>query len=43
MIGVAVGAGGGAALKTIAASSLVFWVVAVICGRIYAYYPFYSY
>lgn len=34
------GAGG---LKALAASSLVFWVVAVICGRIYAYYPFYSY
>lgn len=26
--------------KLIAGSSLVFWVVAVICGRIYAYYPF---
>jgi hypothetical protein len=32
-----------ATMKTLAASSLVFWVVAVICGRIYAYYPFYSY
>ena len=40
---VAVGTGGDGALKTMAASSLVFWVVAVICGRIYAYYPFYSY
>jgi hypothetical protein len=26
--------------KALAVSSLVFWVVAVICGRIYAYYPF---
>jgi hypothetical protein len=30
-------------VKALAASSLVFWVVAVICGRIYAYYPYYSY
>ena len=29
-----------AGAKLIAASSLVFWVGAVICGRIYAYYPF---
>ena len=29
--------------KALAASSLAFWVVAVICGRIYAYYPFYAY
>lgn len=34
---------GGATIKLLAGSSLVFWVVAVICGRIYAYYPFYSY
>jgi hypothetical protein len=26
--------------KALAVSSLIFWVVAVICGRIYAYYPF---
>jgi hypothetical protein len=26
--------------KVIAATSLVFWVAAIICGRIYAYYPF---
>ena len=26
--------------RALAAISLVFWVVAVICGRIYAYYPF---
>lgn len=32
-----------ATMKTLAASSLAFWVIAVICGRIYAYYPFYSY
>lgn len=30
-------------LKLLAGSSLVFWVIAVICGRIYAYYPFYSF
>ena len=37
-------AGGGAgSMRLLAGSSLVFWVVAVICGRIYAYYPFYSY
>jgi hypothetical protein len=30
-------------MKLLAFSSLVFWVVAVICGRIYAYYPYYSY
>lgn len=35
------GASGG--LRMLAASSLFFWVVAVICGRIYAYYPFYSF
>lgn len=29
--------------RAIAGSSLVFWIVAVICGRIYAYYPFYSF
>jgi hypothetical protein len=29
-----------AGTRALAASSLVFWVVAVICGRIYAYYPF---
>lgn len=29
-----------ASTKALAVSSLVFWVVAVICGRIYAYYPF---
>lgn len=29
-------------VRALAASSLVFWVVAVICGRIYAYYPFYT-
>jgi len=29
--------------KLIAASSLAFWLIAVVCGRIYAYYPFYSY
>ena len=41
--GAAVAAGEGAgAVRLLAASSLVFWVVAVICGRIYAYYPFYS-
>lgn len=34
---------GGATIKALAGSSLVFWVVAVICGRIYAYYPFYSF
>jgi hypothetical protein len=32
-----------ASMKLLAGSSLVFWVVAVICGRIYAYYPYYSY
>ena len=37
-------AGNGAgSMRLLAGSSLVFWVVAVICGRIYAYYPFYSY
>ncbi len=42
--GAEVGVGNGeATLKLLAGSSLVFWVVAVICGRIYAYYPFYSY
>lgn len=30
-------------MRLLAGSSLVFWVVAVICGRIYAYYPYYSY
>ena len=32
-----------ASTRWIAGSSLVFWVVAVICGRIYAYYPYYSF
>ncbi|HMB73394.1 MAG TPA: hypothetical protein VKQ06_07465 [Gammaproteobacteria bacterium] len=42
--GGAVSAGGGdTPNKLLAGSSLVFWVVAVICGRIYAYYPFYSF
>lgn len=31
--------GGTAGAKVIAASSLVFWVGAIICGRLYAYYP----
>jgi hypothetical protein len=34
---------GQASMKVLAGSSLVFWVIAVICGRVYAYYPFYSY
>jgi hypothetical protein len=34
---------GNSTVKLLAGSSLVFWVVAVICGRIYAYYPYYSY
>jgi hypothetical protein len=39
-----VDAGGSeASMKVLAGSSLAFWVIAVICGRIYAYYPFYSY
>ena len=32
-----------AGTRALAATSLVFWVVAVICGRIYAYYPFTAY
>jgi hypothetical protein len=36
--GDAAAATGGA--RALAASSLVFWFVAIICGRIYAYYPF---
>ena len=35
--------GGEATTRLLAGSSLAFWVVAVICGRIYAYYPFYSF
>ena len=38
-----VSAGGDATNRLLAGSSLVFWVVAVICGRIYAYYPYYSF
>lgn len=42
--GTVIAAGDGEVLvRALAASSLVFWVVAVICGRIYAYYPFYSF
>ena len=37
------GGEGDASVRLLAGSSLVFWVVAVICGRIYAYYPFYSF
>lgn len=29
--------------RIIAGSSLAFWLIAVVCGRIYAYYPFYTY
>lgn len=39
----AASAGGELTTRLLAGSSLAFWVVAVICGRIYAYYPYYSF